>query len=182
MQCGIEDFAFFFGRANTVSKLGVGAIDEQVQRRGVSESLAATGIAGHIKGACFPVGNENHAGVCGQARNLAHIRPCDAIHQGGLAAFQGAEQQHIGLLFADLSHQRFKLVLQVEQVCADRLSGHVGAGLEQSLCTFVQGVEERADDLVEGITELTEQGAHGITLVGCPAHSTLKRATWNGGR
>ena len=55
----------------------------------------------------------------------------DGVHERRLAALEGAEQEHVGLLLADLVDQGLELVLQVEEVGPDLLEVEVLASAAQ---------------------------------------------------
>ena len=119
MQRRVELLPFAFGGAQFAGELAVGATDVPVERGRIREALGLAVVTGDVEVPLGCVAEVDHARVGGEARDLADVRAGERVHQRGLTALQGAEEQDVSLLLGDLVDEALDLVLEVEQFSSD---------------------------------------------------------------
>ena len=114
VQGRIELRARVFDAANAVREFRVSPGHLNAQGGGILEDFRVAVVARYRELAVVRVGHIDHARVRGQAGHLAHVGGAHGVHERGLAALQGAEDQDVGLLLRHLVCQYRELIRHVK--------------------------------------------------------------------
>ncbi len=157
---GIEVAAAFFGLADLGGEGDVGIGDDILEDLAIGEDGFAAIVAGGGEVGFFAVADVDEAGVAGERGDFADVATADGIHERGLAALEGAEDEEVGLLAVELLHERTEARAGVVEDGERVLEETVGVAFFHGGGGVAHGGGQGIQDGEVGFTELRDLGFH----------------------